>query len=489
MSNLAITLFVIVTLPAGLFAQDPINTKKHQVEEGLQPQGMIMNGSPAPLQSLKDRMKARKVNGVSIAVIDDGRITWADGYGIRDAGVPGDLVDTTTLFQCASIGKTITALAALHLVKEGRISLDEPVNEKLSGWRIAENNKTTDKKVTLRTLLSHSSGFDDDYGFEGYYPHTTLPTLVQMLQSQPPANTHKSLVVRSVPGTVERYSGGGFLIIQQLIEDLTGVPFDRYVDSIVFKPLQMKHTTFTHYPDETLGWPIARGHDGKGKPDKKRKYMVYPEMAAAGPWTTPSDLARFVLELQQEYHGLSNLIADSSLVRQMLSPQINTTGLGVHLKGSGEVAAFWHSGNTAGYTGFLFGTLDGKGAVVLTNSDAGEWLGIEVIRSVADIYAWPAMQTRHLKATTDNTYAKFSGTYSKGKTRVVIGKNGDGLFLDIGNDKKVFTLYEESDNSFLIKEKPDHLRLTFDSTPDGVVSAINVFQDCGTVVVSLPKVQ
>ena len=217
--------------------------------------------------------------------------------------------------------------------------------------------------------------------------------------------------------------------------------------------------------------------------------MVYPEMVAAGPWTTPSDLSRFVLELQQEYHRLSNLVADSSLVRQMLLPQINTTSVGTHLKGSGEVSAFWHSGNSAGFTGFLFGTLKGKGAIVLTNSDAGERLGLEVIRGVGDAYGWQAMYTRRLNTTTGEAYAKFTGTYSKGKTQVVIGKNDDDLFLNSGSGKKVFTLYEDADGSFVIKEKPDHLRLTFAAGTDGIASAIHVFQDCGTVMITLPRTQ
>lgn len=433
-------------------------------------------------------MRERKVNGVSVAVIDKGEIAWAKGYGIKDAGIPNEAVDTTTLFQCASIGKVITALAVLHLVKEGQISLDEPVNHKLRSWKVPENDKTVEKKVTLRTLLSHTAGFDDDYGFEGYLPHSVLPDLQQMLNGESPANARKKLTVKTVPGMVERYSGGGFLVIQQLMEDVTGKSFASYIDSIIFKPLGMSRTTYSYYPDETPGITIARGHDEKGKTDKKRKYHVYPELAPAGPWTTATDLARLVVEIQKEYNGLSTLIADSGLVREMITPQINTTGLGIHLKGTGNVSAFWHAGNNAGYTGLLFGTTSDQGAIVLTNSDDGAWLALEMIRSIADVYNWPAMQTQYLKKTTGQQYDRFTGEYKKGKTQLTIGKNSNGLFLNSGSDKKAFTLYQTKEGSFIIKEKPDHLKLVFDGVRENNMKVL-FFQDCGKAVGELQKVQ
>ncbi|MET0392301.1 MAG: serine hydrolase domain-containing protein [Chitinophagaceae bacterium] len=475
-----------VMIPVALCAQDTAHSRQWRAENGLHPGAFITNSQTAPSYTLEDRMRQHKVNGASIAVIDEGRIVWAKGYGVADAGLPGQRVDTMTLFQCASIGKVITSLAVLHLVREGKIGLDEPVNDKLTSWKIPENDKTAIKKVTLRTLLSHTAGLGDEYGFEGYAPHAVLPGLQQMLNSEPPANTTQRLVIKTIPGTVEKYSGGGFLIIQQLVEDISGASFSSFADSVIFQPLSMRRTTYAYYPDE-MGSPVARGHDEKGKTDKKRKYHVYPEMAAAGPWTTAADLARLVLAMQREYQGLSRVVADSALMREMFTPQINTTGLGIHLKGSAGVAAFWHSGNNAGYTGLLFGLLSGKGAVVLTNSDDGASFAMEGIRSIADAYDWPVMQTRYIKETTDKLYEAFTGRYAKGSTQAAIGKNSAGLFLNPGSDKE-FTLYQEQDGSFLIKEKPDHLRMVFDQTGDGE-TLLHVFQDCGRVMVTLSKIK
>ncbi|WP_118972914.1 serine hydrolase domain-containing protein [Taibaiella koreensis] len=253
-------------LPAATFAQaapDPLQLK---TEQSLHSEALPAEGTILPAFTIHQRMLAQKVNGLSIAVIDQGRLAWAKGYGVADASAPGIAVDTATLFQCASIGKVVTALAALHLVKTGALSLDQPVNRSLTGWKIPTSGGK-EEKVTLRHLLSHTAGLDDEYGFEGYTPHSMLPDMGQMLDSKTPANTKKKLIVKHEPGTEEKYSGGGFLIVQKLIEDASGQSFPRYVDSLIFKPLKMQHSTYSYYPDEDLHQAIARGHDEEGKVD------------------------------------------------------------------------------------------------------------------------------------------------------------------------------------------------------------------------------
>ncbi|WP_118972915.1 hypothetical protein [Taibaiella koreensis] len=211
-------------------------------------------------------------------------------------------------------------------------------------------------------------------------------------------------------------------------------------------------------------------------------------MAAAGFWTTATDLALLVLELQQEYKGLSSTIADSSLIHEMLRPRINATGLGVHLKGYKDVAAFWDSGNNAGYTGLLFGTLDGQGAIVLSNSDNGIWLAQDVVHSIADAYGWSAMRTEYLKPTSGAAYDQFVGNYTKdASTQAAIGKDAKGLFLQPPGSRSHLTLYALRDGSFLIKEKPEHFRLFFDKDAEGKVKGLQYFQYCGTAQGSMRK--
>lgn len=470
----------------GVNAQ-PADTLQLHAESTLHTAAMMTESDTGPYYTIADRMKALKVNGLSIAVVEQGKIAWAKGYGMCDASVPATRVDTTTLFQCASIGKVVTALAALHLVQQGKISLDEPVNAKLRNWKLPAA-KGWEEQVTLRHLLSHSAGLDDNYGFDGYQPHAQLPELRQVLDGIAPANNRKKLKVKTKPGTAEQYSGGGYIIIQQLVEELSGQPFAQYVDAQIFKPLHMTHSTYDYYPDETLKAPVARGHDEKGAIEPKFKYRVYPEMAAAGFWTTPSDLARLVIGMQQAFDGLNTAVVDSSLLRVMLKPQINTTGLGVHLKGYKDVSVFWHSGNNAGYTGLLFGTLRGQGAVVLTNSDDGVTLAQECIRSIADTYNWPAMQVLHLKSLPVADYDLLTGIYGTDeKTATVIGKTEKGLYLQPPGSRQRLDLYRLTDGSFIIREKPDHVRVYFDSDADGKVNTLRFEQNCGAQTGTLKR--
>lgn len=465
-------------------AQTNVARKISEVEHGFYDQ--IVVGKHTAGRSLKDQMQLRKVNGLSVAVIDSGKLAWAKGYGVADVTVPSQKVDTTTLFQCASIGKVITTIAALHLVKEHKIDLDEDVNQKLKSWKIPENEFTAKHKVTLRTLLSHSAGFTDDYGFAGYEPGKTLPTLLQMLNGEVPANNNKKLAVMTVPGKVERYSGAGFLIIQQLIEDLSGMGFAEYVKQVVLQPMGLLHTTYHHQPEIKGDFKVARGHYSNGKADKKLKYNIYPELAAAGPWTTASDLARLIIGLQYIYDGKVNAPLDSLLLKQLLTPQINSMGLGVHLKGAKKVSGYWHAGNNAGYTGVLFGVTEtGQGAVVLTNSDGGEWLALDVVRSIADAYQWPIMKSFHPNEL--NNAEEYIGNYHlSGEDALIISLVKGQLYFEKKGNSRKFKLYGLADGTFRIAEKPDNLSFTFVRDANGKISALTMYEN-GDKVYRLKK--
>jgi CubicO group peptidase (beta-lactamase class C family) len=351
----------------------------------------------------------------------------------------------------------------------------------LISWKVPENEYTATKKVTLRTLLSHSAGFTDDYGFAGYAPGSVLPSTQQILEAGKPANNRKKLAPGSVPGTVEKYSGGGYIIIQQLIEDITHKKFRDYADSVVIKKLQMTSTTYDYYPDKDLGKTIARGHGGDGKAYTKKKYHVYPEMAAAGPWTNVSDVAKLVMEIQEEKAGRSVLILNQSLINEMLRPQINTMGLGPHLLGAASPLAFWHAGNTEGYVCLVYGTATGQGAVVMTNSDGGEWLSLEIIRSIANAYHWPVMQTKVAMTLTDADIVAYTGDY-RGATNatVAIVKGKNGLVLNNNHpQKQSFELIALADGTFTIKDVQDKFSLVFERDATGQVKGIRIMQNGG----------
>jgi CubicO group peptidase (beta-lactamase class C family) len=471
-----VTLLFMFLVKAAICAQAPVAA----IENGLTKNEFVVPDSAIKKFNVYDRMHTHHVHGLSIAVVNEGKIVLLKAYGIKDAQDPADSVTTATLFQLGSIGKLLTALAALHLVRERRIGLDQDVNSVLTGWKVPENQYTAAKKVTLRTLLSHSAGFTDEYGYEGYFPNTALPTTLQILNAEKPANNRKKMVPQAVPGSREKYSGGGYVIVQELIEELTQMPFGTYVDSVIFRKLEMTHSTYDYYPDSHQGKPIARGHDENGWPDRKRKYNLYPEMAAAGPWTTPEDVAKLIVEIQREADGVSDLILDQPLAKAMLTPQINAMGLGPHLAGWQKPLAFWHAGNTAGYVALVYGLIGkSQGAVVMTNSDRGEWLSLEMMRSIANAYVWPVLQNKTLKPLTDEDCMRYIGTYqSSGDVQLIIEKTNE-TGLTLRSSTQFFKLLPLVDGQFTIAGSEDHFRLVFEQNDRLEITGCRIEQNGG----------
>lgn len=368
--------------------------KTEDVESCLLPE-TIEKGEPLPFMKLTDRMEFHKVPGVSIAVINNYSVEWAKGYGVREAGGTGP-VTAETLFQAASISKPIAAMAALHYVQTGLLDLDEDVNSKLRSWKVPENEFTKTERVSLRRLLSHSAGLTVS-SFPGYAADEKVPTLLQVLNGEKPANSG-SIRVDLPPGTQCRYSGGGYVVLQQLLEDVTGEPFPRVLSKTVLTPLEMSNSTYEQPLPEALASSAALGHRPDGAIISGR-WHTYPEMAAAGLWSTPTDLARLAIEVQKAYSGLSEKVLSPDIVKQMLSLQKDPYGLGPVLGSVGgvECAAFGHSGINEGYRCNLHAyTKKGQGVVVMTNSDNGVPLIMEIYRSIAHVYGWPDLRPMEL---------------------------------------------------------------------------------------------
>lgn len=346
-------------------------------------------------------MRFYKVPGISIAVIDVGRVEWARGYGVLELSTKRP-VTPDTLFQACSISKPIAAIAALRLVEQGKLNLDTDVNQKLVSWKIPENEFTKEKKVTLRRLLSHTAGITVS-GLPGYAVEKAVPNLLQILNGIAPANS-KPIRVDIEPGSQWRYSGGGFLVLQQLLIDVAGKPFAELMREMVLEKLEMKNSTYQQPLPRSLTVRAARGYHEDGAM-VKGGWHIYPEMAAGGLWSTASDLARVAIELQNSKAGKSNKVLSPRMANEMLSDQmdqfpvamvskrygreIRNQGLGFRLEGTGRAARFSYHGGKVGYTCFIVAyTETGQGAVVMTNSDNGVELIQEIIRSIAKEYHW-----------------------------------------------------------------------------------------------------
>ncbi|MBB5340618.1 serine hydrolase domain-containing protein [Tunturiibacter gelidoferens] len=360
----------------------------HAVETGLLPP-VTVSGDPHPTRSLTEEMRRRHVPAVSIAVIHNGTIRWAHAWGtLNPAGGPPATPDT--LFQAASISKSLTAQAALHLVQQGKLSLDAPVQTELKGWTLPQNNFTAQHPVTLRELLSHTAGVNV-HGFPGYATAAPVPTLQQVLDGIKPANT-EAIRVTAVPGQANSYSGGGFTIVQQMMIDTTSQPFPQIMQSLVLGPIGMHHSTYQQPLPQSRLKEVALPADDKGEPIPGGPH-IYPEMAAAGLWTTPSDLALWIIEMQRSLSGHANHVLSPDMTRTMLTPIKDNYGLGVDLSRQNDIPSFAHSGGNAGYKDFYIGYENGDGAVIMTSSDSGGWLWPDILRSISRVYNWSTWKT------------------------------------------------------------------------------------------------
>jgi CubicO group peptidase (beta-lactamase class C family) len=383
----------------GLFARH-IPDDAFQSLTGLQTQGAEIKSLsffPSPIVHLsKDdrasrdavlkKMAHHRVAGLGVALLEGGKLAWARGYGVHRAGTK-TAVTGHTRFQAASISKPVTALAALRLVQQGKLDLDQSANEELVSWKVPDNSFTRQRQPTLRLLLSHSAGFNV-HGFGGYERGAAIPSLVQVLDGKPPANS-AAIRVDFVPGSKVQYSGGGYCVVQQMMQDVGGKPFPRLMQELVLKPVGMQYSTFQQPLPKELQVHAATGHDDSGAP-LAGAWHVYPEMAAAGLWTTPSDLARFVLALSQAHARGSSELLGADEVKEMFTRQKDDAGLGIFLAGNGQSFSFSHNGANAGFRCQFIGfPATGQGAVLMTNSDNGDRLIGELIESLRIEYHWP----------------------------------------------------------------------------------------------------
>jgi len=441
----AVCLLVPGSLPAADNSSD-VQQRILAVENGLVSTVRI-KGRKNPAM-LTDRMRHFHVPGVSVAVINHYTVEWAKAYGLADAEAT-TAATTDTLFQAASISKVFTAAAALQLVEQGVLDLDRNVNAQLKSWKVPENEFTSQHAVDLRGLLSHTAGLTV-HGFPGYTVDATLPTVLQILDGLKPANTG-AVRVNKVPGQGFRYAGGGTTIVQQLLIDVTDRPFALLLRESVLAPLGMSASSFDQPLPAERQAIAASGHYLTGKRIQK-KWHVYPEMAAAGLWTTPSDIARYVIEIQLAHEGKSNKLLSQNMVEQMLTPQGGgPIGLGPFITNENGQTRFAHSGGNAGFSCLFVGLLDrGQGAVIMTNADGASRLIDELMNAIAATYHWPGyLKPERKPAKIDKkVLMRYVGEYDLGEIgTATITERDDKLFARVARRNEI-ELFFESETAF-----------------------------------------
>ena len=338
-----------------------------------------------------DRNEPATLPSASIAVLDDNGLTQKSFNS-----------SPNTKFQAASISKPVAALATLRLVAEDIIGLDDDVNEHLKSWRIPETHGYQ-ARITIRQLLSHSSALTV-HGLPGYAHDQPIPTLPQILDGAPPANS-PAVRLDGIPGLTFRYSGGGYVVLQQLLEDVTAGPYAALVEELVFKPCNMTGATF----DQPHGDTAATSHIGATP--TVGGWHRYPEQAAAGMWCTPTDLVNFLASIREAADRETALLP-SDLATEMLTPVVPGMGLGMFLFPDAAMEHFGHTGGNHGYGCIALAARHGVHATaVMTNGDDAAVFCRDMTDTIMDVTGWPHTRPQRDKNKSVDWSERYGGRY------------------------------------------------------------------------------
>ena len=442
-------------------------------------------GQQEPGRALADRMAQCATPGVSIAVVHDCEAIWARGFGTRAAGTRQN-VSPGTPFQSGSISKAVFALGVMRMVERGQLDLDADVNAYLTSWQVPAN-AGWQPRVTLRQLLSHTAG-TTVHGFPGYPAGGPRPPLPNILAGEPPTNT-PPVVVDLVPGTQFRYSGGGTIIAQQAVADVTGTPLPALMRELVLDPVGMADSTFEQPLPAAMAARAAIGHPWNGRA-VPGGWHVYPEMAAAGLWTTACDLARLGVEVMRTLRGNpSPLGLGRGTIEQMLRPQLPGQSVGKDFCGlgwfcSGEGDAFWfgHGGHNEGFIADMkFLPALSAGAVVMINSVQGWPLPDELLKAIGREFDWPAAHAPP-NAVAMRVEKDYSGLY-RSETGIAfqVAQTADGLVLQFDRQPPI-PLAPASDVKFSATVLD--LCVTFERKDAAAPVTMTLIQNGGTMTLS-----
>lgn len=448
-------------------------------ENGLtETKKIIFSDSTLSKHNIIDRMKLYGVPSVSIALINNGKIEWAKAYGYADVENKR-IANTNTLYQAASISKSINALCIMKLAQLGTLSLTTDIRSYLKTWTFPDNDFSKDKTITLKNLLSHTAGLNV-HGFIGYSRNDTLPTINQILDGQRPANNEAIKPIIS-PGTQFEYSGGGTAIVRKILDDNISINYDSLLQEVVLKPLKMINSTFSQ-PLASKDKNYAFAYD-KDMRVVKGNYYIYPEQAAGGLWTTATDIAKYIIAVQSSLKGEKSAILSKGEATEMLTPALDNSfyALGSAIESKGGEKYFWHEGENYGYSSLYYGGLTtGKGVVILTNSypNNGKPLIYEILNSIATTYDWTNFYSpivKKLVAVADTLLDKYVGDYysESPEIKISIVRKNKGLVLTA---RRPETMYATATDTFYLASSPNDNCVFSSSNNDGIIDSFEVRQ-------------
>ncbi len=456
-----ITLFLYLGhVTAQLTYSKEIEQQIKQVENSLAGR-VIINGKA---DNIVDRMAYFHVNGISIAVVKNYQVIWARGYGWANEKEKRP-VTIETLFKPGSISKSLNAVGVLKLVQDNKLDLFKDINDYLKSWKFPYDSVSKGKKITMAQLLSHTAGLSVYGGFPGYDAKSKIPTIPEILDGMAPANTPP---VRSLfePGLKFQYSGGGIIISQLIIADVTQQPYEKFMYDQVLKPMGMTHSFYRAAPPATDKLTqLASGYTKDGV-EVEATFRHYPEQAPLGLWTTPTDLCNYIAEIQLACQGKSSKVLNQKMARLHLTPYIDSdAALGTFVQERNGEKYFFHDAGNEGFRGLYFASVEGgNGVAIFVNSDEGTII-LELLNSVASVYDWKGFDKAvnvNTKAIPDSMAQKYVGVYLYDGNIAEVTNGKDGLFFwtQGQNCKMHFT----TDKDFINIEFPSSKSFILDSS-------------------------
>jgi CubicO group peptidase (beta-lactamase class C family) len=441
--------------------------------------------------TIEERLEHHRCPGVSVAMLRDGEIDWVDGFGKLSAD-GNDACGPDTVFMVASCSKPVTAVLVLQQVERGVLDLDRDVNDYLQRWQVPSNEFTAKRPVTLRRALSHTAGLTVN-GWGVVPAGAPVPTELELLEGRPPSQMPAVRVDKAHDG-VDRYSGGGYLIAQMLLEDVLGVSFAELAHDELFGPLGMTRTSFARPWPLELRDDAAAGHgdDGVAHPAGT---LVSAEAGAGGLHSTAVDYARFLLAVRAAWLGEPGAILGLDMVRLATTRfERGAFGLGFRVVSGGRNLRLNHGGSNDGYqTETNLYLESGDGGIVFTNATSGLFLFREVFSALAEVGEWPEFgpPPKRLAQLVPAELERYAGEY-----RIVSGielplirtwvDDGRLLWEIPGLRFGVSEMLIDVDGALFSPGVPFETHASFG--PDGRVGRLEVFEN-GTSILAAERIE
>jgi CubicO group peptidase (beta-lactamase class C family) len=312
-----------------------------------------------------------KIPGMSFAVVENFEVVYAHHVGLKETGTTNKL-DSNTAFSTASIAKPVTATIAAMLAEKGKLDLDAPIAQYLKRWQVPSSDFTRNSPITTRQLLAHTAGMSQG-GFADFHLGDDIPSPIESLNGKKLPRYDQPIRSLFTPDTDWQYSGGGYVIVQIALEDITGKPLQQLAQEMIFTPLNMQHTTMYQHGSDQFLTNVAKVHDASQQVIRDG-IPICPQIAPSGLWSTPSDMAKFTIEYQQALAGQASSVISPWVAQQTTRlhtlKKVGGWSAGwMRFEAQGNIDWFSHGGSNTGTGGHVMASMQGgKGILVFMNA-------------------------------------------------------------------------------------------------------------------------